>query len=55
MCASLHVCARLVYSNSSLAGVFGRQYYDNIVYHNNFSNIAVQYLLLAIAIAAIEI
>ena len=31
------------------------RYYDNIVYRDNFSNIAIQYFLLAIAIAAIEI
>ena len=31
------------------------QYYDNIMYRDIFSNIAIQYFLLAIAITAIEI
>ena len=31
------------------------QYYDNIMYCDIFSNIAIRYFLLAIAITAIEI
>ena len=31
------------------------QYYDNIMYHDIFSNIAIRYFLLAIAITDIEI
>ena len=31
------------------------RYFDNIVYHDNFSNIAIRYFLLAIAITATEI
>ena len=31
------------------------RYYNNIVYRDNFSNIAIQYFLLAIAITATEI
>ena len=31
------------------------RYYDNIVYRDNFSNIAIRYFLLAIMITATEI
>ena len=31
------------------------RYFDNIVYCNNLSNVAIRYLLLAIAITATEI